>query len=342
MKKNIFRFTRYVVPVLLLFLSYKVLWPRHYQVPELQLRPEIKYWNLSTGSKIAYTFIAATGDKKSSPIIYLHGGPGGFITNEVIKALESLSEIGYDIYLYDQVGGGFSGRLENINEYTAERHVNDLKEIIKKTGAEKVILIGQSWGAVLAALFTADNSQMVEKIIFTSPGPIYPVKQELKSVIAPDSLHLRAPYYSNKNGNDKADNLRTKAITFWAKQFHKKSATDEEVDNFATYLSSQVNRSTVCDTANMPKAEAGSGFYAGIMTHESLNQVKDPKPALKNSGIPVLVIKGQCDNQPWGYTNEYLTIFSKHQFTFIPDAGHFITVEQPVLYIKTIKEFLNK
>jgi pimeloyl-ACP methyl ester carboxylesterase len=53
-------------------------------------------------------------------------------------------------------------------------------------------------------------------------------------------------------------------------------------------------------------------------------------------------MKGQCDNQKWGFTNEYLVLFRNHQFAFIPDAGHFISVEQPESYIKAIKEFISK
>ena len=342
MKRNIFRVIKYTLLLFLVIFLYKIFWPRNYNVPHLQLRASTKYWNLSTGSKIGYTFITGIGRKKKYPIIYLHGGPGGFVSDRDIRVLSPLAEDGYDIYLYDQIGSGQSARLENIKDYTVDRHVKDLKEIVSKVGAEKVILIGQSWGAILATLFTADNSEKVEKLILSSPGPIYPVRQELKNVTPPDSLHLRAPFYSNNQGNEKANNLRIKTITFWATKFHKKLASDKEVDDFATYLNFEVNKSTVCDTSKILKAVAGSGFYAEVMTFKSLGQVQDPRPKLKNSNIPTLVMKGQCDNQKWGFTNEYLELFLNHQFAFIPDAGHFISVEQPESYIKVIKGFLIK
>ncbi|TAH10992.1 MAG: alpha/beta hydrolase [Sphingobacteriia bacterium] len=342
MKRNIFRFIKYSLIVFLVIFLYKIFWPRSYNVPEPQLRGGTNFWNLSTGSTIGYTFIRALGNKKDFPIIYLHGGPGGFVSDRDIRTLSTLAEDGYDIYLYDQIGSGQSARLENINDYTVDRHVKDLKEIVSKVGAEKVILIGQSWGAVLATFFTADNSEKVEKIILTSPGPIYPVHQELKNVTPPDSFHLRTPFYSNNQGNEKANNWRIKTIALWATKFHQKLAADKEVDDFATCLNFEVNKSTVCDTAKIIKAEAGSGFYAAVMTFKNLGQVQDPRPKLKNSTLPALVMKGQCDNQKWGFTNEYLVLFRNHQFAFIPDAGHFISVEQPESYIKSIKGFLSK
>ncbi len=342
MKRSIFRVIKYSLLIFLVIFLYKIFWPRNYIIPKSQLRVSTKYWNLSTGSKIGYTFIPGMGSKKNYPIIYLHGGPGGFVSDRDIRVLSALAEDGYDIYLYDQIGSGQSARLENINDYTASRHVKDLNEIVSKVNAEKVILIGQSWGAILATLFTTDHTEKVEKIILSSPGPIYPVRQELKNVTPPDSLHVRTPFYSNNQGNEKANNWRIKAITFCATKFYKKMASDKEVDNFASYLNFEVNKSTVCDTANILKAVAGSGFYAAVMTFKSLDLVQDPRPKLKNSDIPILVMKGQCDNQKWGFTNEYLALFRNHQFTFIPDAGHFISVEQPELYIKAIKGFLSK
>jgi proline iminopeptidase len=342
MKRIFFKIVKYILLPCTLFFLFKIFYPRNYNVPQIQKRVSTQFWELPTGSKIGYTLILAKGLKKPCPIIYLHGGPGGHVSDRDIKTLEPLSDDGYDLYLYDQVGSGQSARLENINEYTVDRHIKDLEEIIKKTGSEKVIFIGQSWGAVLAVLFTIDNPNKVEKLILTSPGPIYPVHKELASIKAPDSFHLREPYYSNNQGNKKANNLRTKAITFWATTFNKKLASDEEADNFSTYLSSEVDKSTVCDTAKILKAEAGGGFYASLMTFKNLGQLHDPRPKIKNSNIPILVMKGQCDNQKWGFTNEYLELFPTHNLSVIPNAGHFIMVEQPEIYLKRIKEFLSK
>ena len=123
--------------------------------------------------------------------------------------------------------------------------------------------------------------------------------------------------------------------------YHRKIGTDEEADNFATYLNYEVNKSTVCDTTKILKAEAGSGFYASVMTFKDLVKVRDPRPDIKNYKIPTLVMKGQCDNQKWGFTKEYLELFPDHRLRIIPGAGHFIQVEQPTLYKKIIREFLR-
>ena len=244
--------------------------------------------------------------------------------------------------MYDQAGSGHSTRLKDIKEYTADRHKRDLEEIVKEIGARKVILIGQSWGAILATLFAADDPGKVAKIILTSPGPIQPVKEELADLKEPENLHLRKPEYSNSEANEKVQNVRSNLIARTALLFGWKLASDKEADDFQTCLNRELNKSTVCDTSNALEAEGGGGYYAQIMTVQSLSGIQDPRPKLKDSHLPVLVMKGQCDNQKWGFTNEYLQLFPNYKFEVIPGAGHSISIEQPALYLKTIRDFLKE
>jgi proline iminopeptidase len=325
--------------VILLFVIFV---PRTYDVPHIKVRKGTSYWNLSTGSKIAYTLIPAKGLKKQYPIIFLQGGPGGFYTEKTIELFKAFADKGYNVYLYDQIGGGHSARLKNIREYTADRHKRDLEEIVRKIGSAKVILIAQSWGAILATLFIADNPAKVEKVIFTGPGPIQPMNNQLVNLTPPDSLQLREPIFSNAQANKSVQNIRSKLTLKWALLFGEKLASDTEADDFQTLLNNKLNKSTVCDTALDVRAEGGGGYYVQVMTIKSLASVKDPRPVLKKSNIPVLVMKGQCDNQKWGFTNEYLQLFTNHKFVRILNAGHSISMEQPDLYLKTISDFISE
>ncbi len=316
--------------------------PRNYDVPQMQGRKSTKFWDLSTGSRVAYTLISGKEPKKNHPIIYLHGGPGGPIYNSNITSLSALAADGYDIYLYDQIGGGHSNRLDNISEYTVDRHKSDLTEIVNIIGAEKIIIIGQSWGAMLANLFVVENPEKVERIIFTGPGPILPIKKELANISSPDSLNLREPLYSNRQGNEKARNIRSMLTQKCATMFGYKLASDKEADDFATYLNTELNKSTLSDTLMTRKVEGGAGYYAQIMTVKSFKDVKDQRLKIKNLNIPVLIMKGQYDNQKWGYTQEYLELYSNSKLVVIPNAGHAIAVEKPDQYIKTIRDFINQ
>lgn len=332
-----------LVSVLLatVYLLLLILVPRTYDVPTAKERESTQSWDLPTGSRIGYTHLTAKGEKQPYPVIYLHGGPGGPIYDRNIQLLSALTEYGFDVYLYDQLGCGWSSRLDDISGYTAERHKEDLSAIIDAIGAERVILIGQSWGAVLATLFIADHPDKIEKAIYTGPGPIIPIHKSVERIKVPETLDLRDPSYTNKQGREKTYNIRATVVEKLAQAFNWKLASDKEMDQFVTVLNHEMAKSTLCDTTIKIPLESGSGYYSMIKTIQSFNDLPDTRLKLKDCNVPLLILRGQCDGIQWGYIVEYYTYFKNRKVEIIPGAGHAIAREQPELYLKHIREFLN-
>jgi proline iminopeptidase len=341
MRRKLFRYFGALVMAFLVIIIFFFLFPRSYGLPPLEQREGTQYWRLATGSEIAYTHLHARGEKKPYPVIFLQGGPGGPIYDRNIKSLEPLTEAGYDVYLYDQVGCGYSGRLKDIEEYTVERHRKDLEEIVMLLGAEKVILIGQSWGSMLAAEYIAFNPAKIEKVIFTGPGYILPVNDSLAEIKAPDSLGLVAPQFTNRQGRENIYNSRAKAVEWCARSFGIRLGSDAEMDEFATILSCEMGKSTLCDPSLNGAPENRSGFYSMVKTVQSFENAEDIRQKLHNCTVPALIMRGQCDGIKWGYVTEFLELFTNHRLIIIPGAGHSISREQPELYIRNMLEFLQ-
>lgn len=316
--------------------------PRTYQVESFKERKGTQYWELNTGSKIGFTKIVGSDLVQKNPILYLHGGPGGKVTDKIIAAFRPLSKLGHDLYFYDQIGSGHSKRLTAIKEYSVERHRRDLKEIISEIGSEKVILLGQSWGAMLAINYLQEHHETIEKIILTGPGPILPINRNVINETAPDSLSLIAPDYSNEQGNRKANNWRSQLISKWAHLFHSKLASDKEVDEFFTYLNQELSKSTDCKLKENKRMEGGGGYYSHIMTFNSIQNVIDKRNQLKELNTPILILRGQCDNQKWGFTNEYLDLFTNSKLEIIENVGHDLISDDKKRYFEFISEFLKE
>ena len=342
MLKRTLRIAGYGFILGLILLSGLTLVPRSYDVLAFEERPNTLYWALSTGSKIGYQKLEGDSMTGHSPIIYLHGGPGGRIADETIEMLAPLRKFNHDIYLYDQLGSGHSGRLDDISAYTVERHKEDLEEIVSKIGSGQVVLIGQSWGALLAIEYLKDNPDKVERLILTGPGPMLPINRALSMKAIPDSLSLRAPRYSNSEGNRKASNMRSKFLYFVATKFGVKASTDQEADDFFTYLNSELSKSTKCDPVNMRKSAGGGGYYSHIMTVNSFAEVEDNKAKIKGLKVPCLIVKGECDNQKWGFAEEYIETFPNTTLEIIVGAGHSIGMEHKEVYLSIISKFLDQ
>jgi proline iminopeptidase len=324
----------------LLYLAMLIFWPREYIVPAERVQTHFNHWKLETGSDIAYVFLQGDSSQKNqSTIIYLHGGPGAGITTREIETWKQIAGRGFDVYLYDQAGCGRSGRFENINDYTVERHRQDLKAIIAKTGAQKVILAGQSWGSILAVSFIAAHPELVEKLIITAPAPLQPANRSMESVPAPDSLKLRAPVFDYPRAKVREAPLRMKLNNYLLKKTGLRIVGDAEADNFAAWQTNELNRWMVCDSSKAVNAESTEGYYVSMMTSRSIARMNDDRTALSRLNIPVLVMKAQCDNQSWGYTAEYLQVFKNAEFVLIKDAGHNAFIEQPEDYVEAVVGF---
>jgi len=163
----------------------------------------------------------------------------------------------------------------------------------------------------------------------------------LAAVPPPDSLKLRAPQFSNRQANDEAATWRSDAAAWLGLHFGYKLMPDAEADAFQSTLNRLLARSTLRDPSKVPAiAQSGNGYYAQLMTMSSLSAAADPRPLLRRLRVPVLILKGQYDNQSWGVTQEYAQLFSESRLAVIPGAGHSIAAEQPGAYRDAIRGFL--
>ena len=316
--------------------------PRSYAVEDFMPRQGTQYWNLKTGSTIGYFKLESSQELKRSPIIYLHGGPGGMVSDLAIGSLSKLMDQGHDMYFYDQVGSGHSERLDDISEYSVNRHQEDLEEIIRGIGSEKVILIGHSWGAILAVSYLQDNPQSIEKLVLSGPGPIMPINWKLAKLVPPKHLSLKDPEYSNQDGNKKVNTVRSRFNEKWAQLFHSKLASDQEADAFFTHLNLELSKSTDCTWDGKHEMLGGLGYYSHVMTVNSFWKQENKKHQLGKIKTPMLILRGQCDNQKWGFVSEYLDLFENAELKIIEGVGHSIINKAQKEYFILISEFLSE
>ncbi|MGZ8997461.1 MAG: alpha/beta fold hydrolase, partial [Allosphingosinicella sp.] len=97
------------------------------------------------------------GQEEAEPIILLHGFPESHRTwREVAPALAGQ----YRVIAPDQRGFGGSDKPEGVEQYKADRIVEDLMALADALGIGRFTLVGHDWGgavAWLAALRHADR-----------------------------------------------------------------------------------------------------------------------------------------------------------------------------------------
>ncbi|HYL72115.1 MAG TPA: alpha/beta fold hydrolase, partial [Candidatus Dormibacteraeota bacterium] len=89
------------------------------------------------------------GSGSNTPLLMLHGGPGGSSCN--FEPLATLVSAHRPVVVYDQLGGGRSGRPMDRNLWTLERSLEEVAAVRHSLGLGAIHLMGSSWGAALAA-----------------------------------------------------------------------------------------------------------------------------------------------------------------------------------------------
>lgn len=299
--------------------------------------PNMQFWDLPTGSHVAYTHVPAVGQAQPTPIIFLHGGPGWLILDSDITFYSQLAQDGYDVYLYDQIGSGRSARLEDVRQYTTARHVADLEAIRQALGAAQIILIGQSWGNTLAADYMAAYPNNVARVIFSSPGAMWDVGRFKADYSGTANVASSAPLPPLRVLLSVVLASRNPLI---AQQVMSQQALESY---FNAQPASQGSSQNYClgDEDKVPvRADLGANQYVNRIVFASQESYPDPRPALRQNQTPALILRGACEFLPAAVAQEYRDVLPQSQLVEIANAGHALYGAQPEMVLALMRAFL--
>jgi len=346
--KQIIKWTIRTIGIILLILLVWSLIPIRQTVKPIQPRPDTQYWKMQDGYKIAYTKIEGDTANTNPAIIFLHGGPGGYIHSAIIHQMKEVAQQGYDVYLYDQMGSGLSDRLPKPKDYSFERHLKDLNEIIStQIKTKKVILIGHSFGGILATHFAASHSDKIDRLILSSPGDLQPYRTNDDGTMADmNKLYPTPSQYPFKTPVEvfeqtEKDFLQPRIVMsmLCAMAFNFKWTSDREFDDYTNTMASKFTKGMVADPKNVKPEEGGAGGYSHGFSNFYGN-LDDIRVKLKQLDIPTLVMQGQYDQGEYSSVYEYADLL-KGEYKFIENAGHIIWWDKPNEYNQTILNFLG-
>lgn len=307
--------------------------------PAAAVPPGVRFWTLPTGSRIAYVHAPATGKPRTTPVVFLHGGPG--TPGEGIPVGgAALAANGFDVYAYDQLGAGRSTRLSDVTGYTVARHVADLEAIRGVIGADKIIIVGQSWGGSLAAQYLAAHPDHVAKVVFTSPGALW-----LPALPGGDADPWARLTPSQKKRYDALTSSPRLLAASLLLNINPNAAHallgDREADERFHELGVVVKDASSCPGAP-PRTPHGNrqGFYVNQITSEDFRAVPDPRPALRRVRVPALIMRGTCDYVRWAATYDYRRTLPDSTLVMVEGAGHAIAGDQPAIYTAVLRAFL--
>jgi proline iminopeptidase len=259
---------------------------------------------------------------RGAPMIVLHGGPDADISY-LLPELDRLSDKFHLIY-YDQRGRGRSAEDVKPEDVTLESEMADLDEVRKHFHLDKVVLLGHSWGTVLALEYALRHPERVSRLVLMDPVPAsaadinrfreqrveeWPVLMELRKAIADTTAY--------KEADPEA------VVAYYRFDFKPALARSEDYEKLMIRMQARL---TEQGKAGILKSRAVEDRLVNE-TWASPNGY-DLHPKLQGLNIPTLVITGDHDFFPFAAEHIAKAIPGARLIT-LKGCGHFPYLECP-------------
>ena len=256
-------------------------------------------------------------DKGLPPVILVHGGPG-HSSLSFKNGFDFLAEETRVIF-YDQRGSGNSQIKPNPEDYTIEQLVEELealrRDVVK---ADKVILVGHSFGSALVQRYALKYPQHVEKMVIAG------------GIRINNGMSNRFIWkwfggllYSTALGFPPAD---SKSADVWFTKSSEKDNPQRLFDKTKTDL--------LKDTGTVSFAPWREISFSLVGY--------DYKKELSQLNVPTLFIYGTADSQYTGkpVADELCATLPNCQSVEFTQSGHWAFIEEPEKFQQVIHDFL--
>ena len=242
------------------------------------------------------------------PLLILHGFLG---MSDNWKTLGTqFGTEGFQVHMIDLRNHGRSLHSE---EFTYEMMVQDIFEYCHANNLENINIIGHSMGGKVAMLVGTTNPELVNKLIVADIGPkFYP--QHHQDILA----GLNAVDFSKKPTRNEVEEIMSQYIPdFGTRQFLMKSLYWQEPGQLAFRFNLEV-------------------------FNKKMDEIGVPLPPNAVFEKPTLFIRGGNSNYVLDSDFEGIKQhFPNFTIETIPNAGHWLHAENPVLFHQITSSFLK-
>ena len=299
---------------------------------------ESKYWSY----KDLRVHFRVTGKESDPPIVLIHGfgaSSDHWRNNAEIFASEGFRVFGIDLIGFGKSEQNLQSKIKHLeNQFWANQLASFLDEIVDIQNNGKVVLIGNSLGALTAITTLSNRPELIKTIIAAPlPEPVFvnPIKfsfpnwlLKVKSFLIKIVFHL-FPLKTLVNLIS-----RTKLITFALQSAYVRSiSNDIPLQRIVTVPSKRINaskalRAMCIGMSNRPNSAKGPSII------EKIQNLPNRPPILLIWGkqdklIPIFLAKKLIKLHPW------------IKLTVINEAGHCLHDELPNHFNQIVMKWLK-
>lgn len=258
------------------------------------------------------------------PLVIVHGGPG----LDHSYFLPQMAELAkhYKLIFYDQRASGKSRGTFDSTNMALGNFIEDLEEIRKAFGLEKMNLLAHSWGGLIAMKYAIKYPNRLHSLI-------------LVNSVSASSAYRQAAALATRQRTTRQDSLdRVEVIQ--SKELRKGNPEAIEKLMRIAFRATFYNRS-LADSLTL-------AFNQNYLTNSRLfwylgnDAIQyDLHSQLSTVQCPTLIIHGDADTLPFEAAQKIQESITGAQLVVLKNCGHFPYIEAPQELFKAITDFLK-
>jgi proline-specific peptidase len=276
-----------------------------------------------------YRVVGEREDEGKLPLVCLHGGPGG--THDYLEPLQAVAETGRRVVFYDQLGCGKSDLPDDASLYTVELFVDEVGAVRRVLGLDRVHLLGNSWGGMLAMEYALTKPPGLASLVLASaPASIPQWIEETARLRAqlPRSVQDVLERHEEAGTTDDPE-YQQACLAFYKRHVCRADPWPDCVVRSFDFIAAH---GLVYRTMNGPSEFHVTGTLRDWSVVDRLAEID----------VPTLVVTGEHDEATAAINRTISEGIPDAESVIVPNASHMAHVEDTEGYVELLDDFLTR
>src|SRR5215469_214101 len=276
--------------------------------------------------RVWYRIAGGGAERENIPLLALHGGPG--VPHDYIENLADLASDTRRVIFYDQLGCGHSDQPDDTSLWRIDRFVEELGTVRRELGLDKVHLLGQSWGGMLAIEYALTQPRGLVSLILASTLSSMPMwiaeANRLRNELPPE---VQAALLRHETAGTTDDPEYQRAMTVF-------------------YERHVIRVVPMPDQVKRALDQVGQVYFTknGTSEFHVIGVIKDwdRTDRLSEIHVPTLITSGRYDESTPRINEVLHKGIAGSQWVLFEHSSHMAHVEEPDVYLPLVRSFMER
>ena len=268
--------------------------------------------DVEDGYKVWTKSIGGGSKKERATLLVLHGGPG--MAHDYLENLQALATDTQKVVFYDQLGCGRSDSPNEPQRWKVPRFVTEIDFVRNALHLDDVVILGQSWGGMLALEYFLTNPKGVRGGILSNALSSAPLMSE-------EIQRLLRELPAIKTSPDE-----NTVMDFYSRHILR-------IQPFPKKILEKME-----ETNQVYETMWGKNEFTVTGNLKDWDRTQDLHRIL----LPIQIISGEFDESTPTVNQVLKDGLSQSLWTLMPGCSHLPNLENPEEYMAIIQRFLNR